>query len=385
MDGVFGWLLIKAISHLNSVDKNSDGDYLVSARFTDAVYLISGKDGRIIWTLGGPNSTFVQDFNFFRQHDARFITHNETHTIISLLNNASDEDMRTEDVSSAMYVLLDRTASPMQASLIARYNRPDNALSRLRGNVQTLPNGNVFVGWSEQGYHSEFSSNGSLAMEARFITTRYSSYRSYKSEWTGRPSEPPALKSFVYGTSVEDASTVVYVSWNGATDVASYRFFAKKEEHKPSVPIGSVERSGFESMFVVKGYLDWVSADALDSDKNVLGKSDVKRTVVPEALLSTNFKDGQLIPQEPTPVHTGDSFRDRLAAYWDFSGVLPVIEYLVFFFIPFGVLGGCLVSLIYSLIQCRCQKERKYEEVPRHEDVEGEGEGGTEMDRLAPS
>jgi hypothetical protein len=31
--------------HLNSVDKNKNGDYLISARHTNAIYLISGQDG----------------------------------------------------------------------------------------------------------------------------------------------------------------------------------------------------------------------------------------------------------------------------------------------------------------------------------------------------
>ena len=38
--------------HMNSVDKNADGDYLISARYTNAIYKISGKDGSIIWRFG---------------------------------------------------------------------------------------------------------------------------------------------------------------------------------------------------------------------------------------------------------------------------------------------------------------------------------------------
>ena len=57
--------------HINTVDKNRDGDYLVSARHTLAVYKLSGKDGRILWTLQGADSTFRLDgFNFSSQHDA---------------------------------------------------------------------------------------------------------------------------------------------------------------------------------------------------------------------------------------------------------------------------------------------------------------------------
>src|ERR1700744_3370003 len=84
-------LLIDVTSHINSVDKNSEGDYLLSTRYTNAIYKVSGKDGSIVWQLGGDHNSFVMDgFNFSKQHDARFIEQNATTTIISFLDNASD-------------------------------------------------------------------------------------------------------------------------------------------------------------------------------------------------------------------------------------------------------------------------------------------------------
>jgi hypothetical protein len=35
--------------HINSVDKNDDGDYIVSARYMHAVLCISGKTGETLW------------------------------------------------------------------------------------------------------------------------------------------------------------------------------------------------------------------------------------------------------------------------------------------------------------------------------------------------
>lgn len=48
--------------HVNSVDRTVDGKYLVSARYTNTIYLISGEDGRVIWRLGGKHSDFKMDF-----------------------------------------------------------------------------------------------------------------------------------------------------------------------------------------------------------------------------------------------------------------------------------------------------------------------------------
>ncbi len=45
-------------SHLNSVDKFPDSDYLLSSRHTDTVYKISHRDGSIVWRLGGTRSDF---------------------------------------------------------------------------------------------------------------------------------------------------------------------------------------------------------------------------------------------------------------------------------------------------------------------------------------
>ena len=55
---------------MNSVDKDANGDYLVSGRNTHTIYKVSGSDGSIIWRLGGKMSTFhLNSFNFSSQND----------------------------------------------------------------------------------------------------------------------------------------------------------------------------------------------------------------------------------------------------------------------------------------------------------------------------
>lgn len=64
--------------HINSVDKDAAGNYLVSSRHMHAVYYVSGASGEVLWTLGGNNSSFTStsdDANattFYWQHDARW-------------------------------------------------------------------------------------------------------------------------------------------------------------------------------------------------------------------------------------------------------------------------------------------------------------------------
>lgn len=267
---------------MNSVEKDPSGDYLISMRHTDSVLKISGVSGNVLWRLGGTNSSFHQgDFNFSRQHDVRYVKSNRTTTIISLLDNASDPDSQTSQCSSALIIALETETTPMKATLQKRYIRPDRELSRLRGNFQLLPNGNAFVGWSDNAYISEYTAEGELVMEARFFSKRFVTYRAYKHNYTGNPLEPPVLKALAFGASLETSTTVLYVSWNGATRVRLWNFYRHKESTNSSLLIGSATRTGFETMFQLSGYESKVYAEALDLDGKPLGRSSVETATRP--------------------------------------------------------------------------------------------------------
>ncbi|RAL11201.1 uncharacterized protein BO97DRAFT_371191, partial [Aspergillus homomorphus CBS 101889] len=300
--------------HVNAADKNMYGDYLLSARYTSTIYLLSGQDGHIIWRLGGKHTNFVMDFTFSKQHNARFVSVNETHTVLSFLNNASDDFTNQEEISSGMVVELNTVN--MTATLLRRYNRPDGGLSRMRGNLQTLEEGNVFMGWSEQGYHSEHAPDGTVLMEAKFLSPRFNSYRSYKFPFIGNPQQPPALVASVYASESSHAhppatgvpmtdpelTTVFHVSWNGATEVAVWNFYSQADEISIPYLIGKVTKHDFESVFVTPGYWDFVSAEALDRNGNSLGWSMITRTSV-EGSLQFASEDGAqplLVPDDPT-------------------------------------------------------------------------------------
>jgi hypothetical protein len=265
--------------HVNSIDRNKNGDYMLSARHTSTLYFISGQDGRIMWRLGGKRSDFAQDFEFSYQHDAKFISVNDTHITISFLNNGAEDIITNEPTSSAMYVELDLTT--MKATLLNRYTRPDHESTRKRGNMQTLPNGNVLVGWSEFGYMSEFTHDGRLLMEARFVSERFSTYRAYKFPWRSRPSYPPVLVASCHGVNGTALSTTFHVSWNGATDVKYWRFFTQANLTGPSEQIAIIPKKSFETSFAAHGYLNLVSVEALDMNFQVLGQSATVRTQPP--------------------------------------------------------------------------------------------------------
>ncbi|TKA80323.1 hypothetical protein B0A55_02224, partial [Friedmanniomyces simplex] len=269
-----GWSWI----HMNSVDKNADGDYMISARYTNAIYKISGQDGSVLWTLGGPNSVFELEsgFNFSRQHDARFFSQTADTEVITFMDNGGDGPYSTSDHSSSLVVSLDKAA--MVANVTRRWIRPDGQVTMARGNFQTLPNGNAFTGWSENCKITEHSWDGKLLMEAQFSDYRFVTYRTWKANFTGVPSEPPDLRAFVYGTGPETSTTVFYVSWNGATEVARWDFYrvVDAEEHL----IGSEAKAGFETIFQSTGYERTVFVEGVAADGSPLGRSTMHLPMV---------------------------------------------------------------------------------------------------------
>jgi hypothetical protein len=89
----------------------------------------------------------------------------------------------------------------MKASLLRQYTHPDGLRADAAGNVQVLPNGNVFVGWGRALYFSEFGKDGELLFDARLPqtgSTGPSASRGALSQAIGpllRQSAPPRKRS----------------------------------------------------------------------------------------------------------------------------------------------------------------------------------------------
>lgn len=391
VEGAPGWDYV----HINAVDKNDNGDYLISMRFTNTIYLVSGQTGTIVWRLGGQgNSDFAQDFVFSKQHDAKFVESSGTRHVISFLNNASDEEFAEEETSSALIVELETGTNPMTARVLNRYIRPDKGLTRLRGNSQLLANKNMFVCWSQGGYISEFSPEGQVLMSASFTSDRYSNYRAYKSEFIGRPTTPPDLVASVFGSDETNLVTRMHVSWNGATDVAWYNFYARASEFDTPVFIGNVSKYDFETMFIASGYMDWVSVEAVHHDGHVMGTSKVHRTKVPDWEAAGYLgQSGLPKPQDPSGLSSaqgGSSSKklsnpSRLSSSDDMADaeVRKAIQMLSSSYTTVRSIGGLFALILLlavmsgimaSYLLIRGWRVRLYHRVPTEERLSEEGE-----------
>lgn len=267
--------------HINSIDKNKDGDYLVSSRHTCAIYKISGKDGSLIWTLHGAKPSFKnKNFSFSQQHDARWLHENSTHTTLSLYNNGFNGFNRTHTYSSGMIILIDHAEKT--ATQIHDYGPPgQDMVSSSQGNLQILPNKNAFMGWGNNAYVSEHSEKGDLLLWAYFSKNdRVMNYRAQKFQWEGNPTDSPAL--WAYSRAAEPFTpTSFYVSWNGATRVHTWRFYGAMNKTGPYEFLDEVEKTGFETKYTNDSFHTWTRVEAVDRNGVVLGKSQRKYTFVP--------------------------------------------------------------------------------------------------------
>ncbi|UYM07873.1 arylsulfotransferase family protein [Solicola gregarius] len=240
--------------HVNSVNEDGKDGLLVSARNTSALYRIDESTGKVDWTLGGSGSDFEMTGNseFAYQHDAQ----RQPDGTITLFDNEAWPQVGDE--SRGLRLALDEKHHT--ARVVEEYLPPDDRLSSSQGNMQVLPGGHVVIGWGSEEYYSEYTHGGKLLYDA---AVDGQSYRVHRSQWHATPTEPPKV---VY----EDGTA--YASWNGATEVASWRFVAGSDKASARV-VATVPRDGFETSVDMPDR-PYVAAQALDAKGKVLATAE---------------------------------------------------------------------------------------------------------------
>jgi len=247
--------------HVNSIDEDGHGRLLVSARNTHAVYEISKSDGEVVWRLGGKRSDFAMGAgtHFAWQHDAR----RQPDGTITLFDNAASDPGNA--TSKGLVLRVDEEAHTV--TLVRSYVRRPPLLSTSQGNAQVLRNGHVLVGWGSKPFVTEFARGGDIRFDLRLGVGKVDSYRAYRLPWTGRPATRPAV---VLRPAAD--GTTVYVSWNGATEVARWRILAGPDASDLS-PVATVARNGFETRATVSSTAATFAVEALAADGSVLRRS----------------------------------------------------------------------------------------------------------------
>ncbi len=241
--------------HLNSVDPASK-TLLVSARNTHTLYLIDRASGKVEWMFGGRRSSFTVPTQFAWQHDAR----RRPDGTITFFDNTSSPAIGP--TSRGLRVRLDTDA--MTATLVHEYLPPKPRLSFSQGNVQQLENGHLIIGWGQLPYVTEYSPDGTVVGGLNFAPG--TSYRAYRAEWHATPKRPPDVVVRWLGT-----SATVFVSWNGATDVARWQVLSGDKPSTMGLLVDTAP-TGFETSIAVSELDRYTEVRALDASGSVLGR-----------------------------------------------------------------------------------------------------------------
>ncbi|KAH8700903.1 ASST-domain-containing protein [Talaromyces proteolyticus] len=270
--------------HINSVDKDQDGNYLISSRYMNCLTYINGTSGDIIWKLGGKHNMFVDlsggaATNISWQHDARF---QKNDTAITLFDNASRGsdgfsvgDGTSEEYSSrGLYLDIDKTNLTVKVRYT--YWNPRGITSISQGSVQLLEDDRVIVGYGINAAWTEYTLDGQVLCdvhfgpESGFGTKDIVSYRASRHAWVGKPKTLPDI-------AVHDHK--IYVSWNGATEVADWVLEGAKTKMSTAEyhVIVSQPKDGFETVILVPENPSYrfIRARGLDRSGYFLGHTKV--------------------------------------------------------------------------------------------------------------
>ncbi|KAK4506138.1 hypothetical protein PRZ48_004103 [Zasmidium cellare] len=350
------------VYHINSVEKDEKGNYLVSIRFLRAILYISGETGKVLWQLGGAANSFHdlsdgQATTLIGQHDAHWWKE-EGRAFVTVFDNQGDWYHSGDPQSKGKRIEVD--LNEMTARLDQSFTDP---FINIRRSYQTLPNGNVVLGWGFNGVVSEFSPDGQLLCDAymqpssTFGSGDVQSYRNLKFNWIGFPDTKPSL--LLEGSKL-------YISWNGATEVATWLLLGSDEhagDYATGAPVQaehedpkkrSIEdallmpKQGFETEYQIykdDGLRRYVRVVGLDREGTPLGTSNV----VDIGNLATEYdEDGGQYDEEEEEGHDDDHAYlekevDDLEIVIGF-GVLAILSALLILFLAVGDGIGAVVD-----------------------------------------
>ena len=228
--------------HCNSVERDLDGNLLISSRDLDEVSKINWDTGEVMWRLGGKRNEFAfvnaagaEHIHFVKQHDARRVPNGN----ITVFDNR----MGASTYSRAVEYEVDEVNKI--ATLVWEYRHSPDLFGHVMGNVQRQDDGTTIIGWgAARTTLSEINSEGNLVFELA-LPQSMQSYRAFKYPWTGRPDGPP------YVIVRRDPPTVTLTySWNGATGVAAYRIYGDTSE-VPTTLLTVQDKTGYENSTVI--------------------------------------------------------------------------------------------------------------------------------------
>jgi hypothetical protein len=248
--------------HINSAQPGSAGDVLLSARNTWTLYDVDIHTGGFIWRLGGSHSSFRlgAGARFYWQHDAQF----QPGGLISMFDNGSDPP----EEKQSRGLLLAPDLANHTVSLVKQFVNPSRTLlAESQGNAQSLPSGNWLLGYGRLPNFTEFDASGHVLLDGT-LGRNVQDFKTFLSPWSAQPTTSPSVVAQPAGA----GRVTVAVSWNGATNVASWRVLAGPS---PSAlaPVSTIAKAGFQTTIAAHTAGPDIAVQALDGAGAVIGTS----------------------------------------------------------------------------------------------------------------
>ena len=254
--------------HINAVEQMHDGSLLVDARNTWAAYDVARRTGAGALEARG-RRTQLQDGtgDSDRLPARRARAAERQHHVLRQRRDAEGPPAVACDRSRAEHGSDDGHArAPGRALAGAVGRQPGQHAGACRA-------AHWMVGWGEEPWMTEYGSGGQVLFDAH-LPAHWESYRVYRQPWSGRPSTPPA-----FAVSRAGSKATVYASWNGATEVASWRVLAGKTAASLA-RLASAARTGFETSIALSPVPpagSFFEVQALDASGAVLGASAARK------------------------------------------------------------------------------------------------------------
>ena len=147
-----------------------------------------------------------------------------------------------------------------KATLTRKLIDPEDAIyAASQGNLQLLSNGHAIMSYGSTPKIKEYKPDGDVLMTAQFGNGdgNVFSYRGYKSEWVGMPKAPPS----VFACTDAGNETMVYMSWNGATEHKEWSVFGGDSKENFEL-VGKKRKTGYETSVAVPGHYGYIRAEA---------------------------------------------------------------------------------------------------------------------------
>jgi hypothetical protein len=241
---------------------NPPGEVLLSSRNTWTLYDVDIDSGAVRWRLGGEHSNFKlgPGTRTYWQHDAEW----QPGGLISVFDNGSDPPKEKQSRG----LILDPNLTTRTVTLVKQFVNPTKTLlASSQGDMLSLPGGDWLMGYGGLPNFTEYDASGQVVLDGS-LGKNVQDFRTYLFPWSAQPTSAPSAVA----APGSGGTMTVSVSWNGATEVASWRVLAGASPGALA-PVASAARTGFQTTISAPTAGPYASVQALDAAGTVIGTS----------------------------------------------------------------------------------------------------------------